>query len=45
MFGMKAAGMTSKLDNIYITLLSFNQEDILSIKIYVYLANNPKDGN
>ncbi len=39
--GINVAGITSKLDNIYITLLLISQENIFQDKyIYLSLANN-----
>ena len=38
--GIKVAGKTIKLENIYIILLWFSQEDIFNTNISLSLANN-----
>jgi len=35
--GINVAGKTNKLDNIYMILLWFNQEDITNTKINIYI--------
>ena len=43
--GINVAGITSILDNIYINLVWYSQENIFKLNIYLSLANNQGDGN